>query len=92
MSVLNNGLARKAGSRALVRALLVSSCLATLGGVSVAYAADPAAAPLKETTTADAAPAATGLGEVVVTARKTAENLQTTPVSVTAVSTPRCRR
>ena len=58
----------------LAQALLVSTALTAFGGTGTAYAA------------AAAAPVATGLSEVVVTARRRAEDLQQTPVSVTALS------
>ncbi|HTI66648.1 MAG TPA: TonB-dependent receptor [Caulobacteraceae bacterium] len=75
----------------MVRALLMTTALVSLGGAGAAYA-ETAKAPAKETTTAAAsAPAAAAtnvgqVGEVVVTARRRAEDLQSVPVSVTAMS------
>ncbi|PTQ12716.1 TonB-dependent receptor [Sphingomonas oleivorans] len=58
-----------------IKAMLLSTVMTPLGGAGVAHA--------QEATTPEAAGA---LGEVVVTARRRAENLQDTPVSVTAIS------
>ncbi len=64
-------------------ALLVSASIWVIGAATLS-AAWPA---LAETAAPAEATAPAGqIGEVVVTARRTAENLQTTPVSVTAVS------
>ena len=65
--------------------LMAASALVSLGGASAAYAQS---APSKESATAAAAPdaAAGQVGEVVVTARRRAEDLQSVPVAVTAMS------
>jgi iron complex outermembrane receptor protein len=62
----------------LTRALLLAAAIAAAGG-SQDVRAEAESAP-------DASTGAVGLEEVVVTARKRAENLQETPVSVTAIS------
>jgi iron complex outermembrane receptor protein len=84
MSVLDKAPLSANRHRAVLRALLLSTALTSVGGA--AFAADKT----KETTTAADAPAVaaapTGLGEVVVTARKREENLQTVPVSATVLS------
>jgi iron complex outermembrane receptor protein len=84
MFVASTPITRRVDGRALVRTLLMSTALTGLGALSAH------AAPAKnETATAAAAaasPPSTGLEEVVVTARRRAEDLQTTPVSVTAFS------
>ena len=71
MSTFGNLLGRSRGG--LTKALLLSTAMSALGGAE-AFAAQ-----------ADA-PTATGLSEVVVTARRRDEDLQSTPVSVTALS------
>ena len=84
-----------AGCRKLSRALLISTALATVAGAQLTRAQDrqslgattvtPDKAP-REVDTPTANTGSVGLTEVVVTARRRAENLQTTPVSETAIS------
>jgi iron complex outermembrane receptor protein len=64
------GVSRAAG------ALFLSTALVSVVGVATAHAEEVAAKP----------PVATELGEVLVTARKRSENLQTTPVSASVIS------
>jgi iron complex outermembrane receptor protein len=64
----------------MVRALLVSTALVSFGSFGAAHAQAA-----KETTTA-AADTTGQVGEVVVTARRRSEDLQSVPVSVTALS------
>ena len=81
----------RVGSR-LAQTLLLSTALAAVGGASSVYAQSVS----RQASTADPAPrsvdapvantGSTGLTEVVVTARRRAENLQVTPVSETAIS------
>ena len=81
MSGLNGLTKSKAFKGRLAQALLMSTAM-----VSAAAFAGPV---LAQTATTAAAPASTGLEEVVVTARKREENLQTTPVSASVLSARR---
>jgi iron complex outermembrane receptor protein len=82
MSVSDRAPLSANGHRAVVRALLLSTALTSVGGVGAAYAADK---PAKETSTAAVADSGQ-VSQVVVTARRREENLQSTPVAVTAIS------
>jgi iron complex outermembrane receptor protein len=71
-------LANGAGRYHLARVLLVSTAIAGVGGLQAARA-QAVSSPAESV-------AAASLEEVLVTARKRAENLQETPVSITAIS------
>jgi iron complex outermembrane receptor protein len=69
-------LSTRTGISSTVSALLLSTALVPVAGVGAAHAQAVAAKP----------PVATELSEVLVTARKRTENLQTTPVSASVIS------
>lgn len=79
MERANSGLAKVNGNRFLKSALLLSTAVASMGAFGTAYAAGTA----KETVTAEATQGT--VGEVVVTARRREEDLQSVPVAVTAL-------
>ena len=65
----------------LKQLLFVSSALASLPGAALAQAAPEPAAPAQ----AEVAPVADGIGEIVVTARRRAENAQDVPIAISIV-------
>jgi iron complex outermembrane receptor protein len=79
--ITNAASRRQARSRSLFRAAILSG-VATLACPGIARAQDQQAPPPSQ----KAGAPMRGLEQIVVTARRTSENVQTTPVSVTAVS------
>jgi len=80
-------------TRMRIKSLLLATtaCLAVTGGGTAVAAAEaqgtpPQAKPAQQAAPAQEPPSATGVGEVIVTARRFAEDIQKTPVAVTAVT------